>query len=112
MSTVRHDLKMLYELTLALVDNLDQVTYEDLVAFTDERYELVKKIQPFKDELHQEEKELIKQINSTDYVIMERIEFFKREASEWLLKQVAIREQRLAYNANFSPDSMFFDHKK
>jgi hypothetical protein len=109
---MNNDIQKLYELTLLVVDRLDDITYEELADFANNRLDMVSRIELCKEQLKEEDKEIIRQLMNFDTKILAKMDAYKNEASEWLLKQGAIRDQKMAYNSSYTPDSLFFDHKK
>lgn len=111
MNTIHREIQELESSILKIVNKIDSVQFEELVAFTDKRERLVENIMKFKDVLTQEEKEKLKGLGKFDADILKKMNLLKVEASEWLLKQGTIQEQKSAYNASYTPDSLFFDRK-
>ncbi|AIW41952.1 hypothetical protein MHB54_15735 [Paenibacillus sp. FSL M7-0802] len=111
MNTIHREIQELESSVLEIVDKIDQVQYEELVAFTDKRERLIENIMKFKNVLTQEEKEKLRELGKFDAGILKKMNRLKVEASQWLLKQGTIQEQKSAYNASYTPDSLFFDRK-
>ncbi|MBP1308049.1 putative hydantoinase/oxoprolinase family protein [Paenibacillus sp. 1182] len=111
MNTIHLEIQKLERSVLEIVDKIDQVQFEELVDFTDKRERLVQNIMKLKDVLTQEEKEKLKELGKFDASILMKMNRLKIEASQWLLKQGTIQEQKSAYNASYTPDSLFFDRK-
>lgn len=99
-------------LTNQLVDKLSDVTYEELVSFTEERERLVQKLVNIDEKPTDYEKKQILSILHQDSLIKSRMEFFKSEASIFLEKQGAIKAQQEAYQALYKPESLFYDNRK
>lgn len=102
----------LHGLTMKLVNELHKVTYEELLEFTEQREKIVLSLEASNFVLDESQKKLILQIQSYDHTILKRMEFFKKEASDWLLRQGQIKNQQAAYQQGYSIDSLFIDNKK
>lgn len=111
MKTIQDYIAELEDTTLTLLQQIDRVNYEELLSFAEKREALVNIIISFKENLVDQDRKRLKDLFKYDTVIMARMEHFKREASEWLLNRETIKDQRMAYNAGYTPDSMFFDRK-
>ncbi|OBZ07894.1 hypothetical protein A8L34_25020 [Bacillus sp. FJAT-27264] len=114
MNTVVIDtsLKKLEDITATLLQKIDLVSYEELSTFADERELLVQRIIDSQEFISSEHVTRLKELKEYDQVILFKMEDFKNEASKWLSKQGAIREQKNAYGASYNVDSFFVDHKK
>ncbi len=113
MSTILDNLlKQLEDLTATLLQRIDLVTYEELAVFTDKRELLVHQIIESQELLSKEHSQRLTKLGEYDSIILSQMESYKNEASKWLSKQGAIREQRNAYGASYNVDSFFVDHKK
>ncbi|MCM3128286.1 hypothetical protein ACFQ3J_18300 [Paenibacillus provencensis] len=95
----------------SIVNRLEQITFEELERFTEEREELVNLMQVHSTQINTASKDRIKVLLDYDTAILAKMNLFKLEASDWLNRKATIKEQRTAYNNNYTPDSMFFDHK-
>lgn len=112
MTELKDYILQLEQLTLSVVQQIQHIGYEELADFADHREELANLIIPLKESLDAQDKVQLQSLRQHDEVILSRMEHFKREASEWLLKRETIKNQTSAYNVGYSPDSMFFDRKK
>lgn len=109
---VKDYILQLEELTLNVVKEIDQIGYEELALFSDRREELASFILESREPLNDLDRERLQSLRQYDKAILSRMEYFKVEASDWLLKRKNIKTQASAYNVGYTPDSMFFDHKK
>ncbi|MBT2291618.1 hypothetical protein J7E73_21315 [Paenibacillus albidus] len=113
MSTrIDNSIKQLEEITAALIQRLDLVGYEELAVFAEQRETLVYQIIESQELISNEHSLRLTKLGEYDQFILSRMEGFKNEASNWLSKQGAIREQKNAYGASYNVDSFFVDHKK
>lgn len=104
----------LQQLTLEIAENINQLTFEQLLGFVEVREELILKFQQsnVRDEEQLSNKELIEQIVSYDALIIKRMTSLKNEASRELVKFNNSKLQRNSYDSSYSQDSHFFDYKK
>ncbi|WP_059041709.1 hypothetical protein [Paenibacillus rubinfantis] len=102
----------LEQLTLHVVQQIHQISYEELADFSDHREELANLILPLKDSLDDQDRNRLLNLRKYDEMILSRMAQYKEEASDWLLKRGNIKNQTSAYNVGYTPDSMFFDYKK
>ncbi|WP_018887601.1 hypothetical protein [Paenibacillus massiliensis] len=103
--------EQLVKLTAQLVERIDYSTYEELSEFSEERERLVQHIAQCQATLTPSDKQHIVELQVHDEIILGRMSSLKSDAGEWLIKQEAIKGQKSAYNASYTPDSMFFDRK-
>ncbi|GIP51608.1 hypothetical protein [Paenibacillus vini] len=111
MMIVREYISQLEDATLSLVSRINEVDFEELLAFAEQREELVEKILPLKESFADQDRKRLKDLSKYDSMILDRMEHFKSEASQWLLNRGTIKDQRSAYNSSYTPESMFFDRK-
>lgn len=102
----------LHALTMTLIQRLDDTSYEDMASFVKERERIVNQLLELSRECDDTSKSLIMEIQTYDNQILNRMEYFKREASDWLTRQGQIKSQQAAYNQGFTSDSFFIDNKK
>ncbi|MGM1050435.1 MAG: hypothetical protein ACQEXX_30555 [Bacillota bacterium] len=104
----------LEKLSQSVVEQLDQITYEELVAFVESR-------QPILDEmsalisngaLSQRQRDRIQELLHNDMLIEARMRSLKQEASDWLRQRDAAKIQRNAYESAYSVDSLLMDQRK
>lgn len=112
MSSAQEIIIELEFMTKQLVQNIQEASYEELLAFAEHRESLAQQIIRYKDQLQLQDTSRLLQLQNYDEVILSRMGQLKLEASNWLFKRGAIRDQRSAYDSRYTPDSMFFDHKK
>ena len=112
--SVDKSVNQLEALTHSLLTRIDQVTYEELAQFVDDR-------QPIMDEISYAMKEAplpmnlqerVQKVLQSDEVILERMQRFKQEASDWLQNRGVAKTQRSAYEQAYTPDSIMMDRKK
>ncbi|SDW83681.1 hypothetical protein [Paenibacillus sp. PDC88] len=94
-----------------LLSVVNHANYEQIVELVDKKEEIVSNLLEYKEELSLDTKEKIKALMIQDSLVISRMQSLKDEATEWLLKRESIKEQRSAYNMNYTPDSFFFDKK-
>ncbi|WP_214627323.1 hypothetical protein [Paenibacillus agaridevorans] len=114
-----HDLTLLLsrlrDLTVTIVENIDKVNYEKLETFVEERDELCADLinkSKLSGGLNEEQKASLKWILSQDQTILKKMEHYRDEASDWLLRNQQNKSRKLAYNAEYDYESMFIDFKK
>ncbi|UNK18061.1 hypothetical protein MNQ98_27220 [Paenibacillus sp. N3/727] len=104
----------LEKLSQSVLEQLDQTTYEELVAFVESR-------QPILDEmsviisngaLSQHQRDRIQKLLHNDMLIEARMRSLKQEASDWLRQRDAAKIQRNAYESAYSVDSLLMDQRK
>ncbi|MGN9167469.1 hypothetical protein DX902_02685 [Paenibacillus jamilae] len=111
MNSIHYEIEQLEQMVLNLVGRIEQVSFEELVTFTNEREKIAQLIMKRKDSLTTEDKARLQKLSKFDESILSKMDYLKAEASQWLLKQGVIQEQKSAYNASYTPESMFFDRK-
>jgi len=112
MRTIDEQITELEEMTTTLIKRLKLVDYEELTAFTERREQLVHKMQMGQEDLTVEHKQRLRKLIEHDEVILSTMNSLKQKAGEWLLKQESVKEQKNAYGASYTVESMFIDHKK
>lgn len=111
MDSVKEFVTELNELTAQLVQDIEQLSYEDLAEFADRREELVERILMQKQHLTDEDKKKLQKLAQHDQLILNKMTDFKQEAGEWIRKQNMITVQKSAYNSYHAADGMFFDRR-
>ncbi len=111
MNTIHHEIEQLEQLVLNLVKKIGQIHFGELVTFTDEREKIIQLIMENQESLTKEDKNRLRKLSKFDAGILSKMDYFKLEASQWLLKRGLIQEQKSAYNASYTPESIFFDRK-
>lgn len=99
-------------ITATLLQNIEQSSYEELAAFSDQRELVVIQIIESEEVISYEHNKRLTRLGEYDQLILSKMQGYKNEASTWLSKQGAIREQKNAYGAAYNADSYFVDHKK
>ena len=104
----------LEEMSQILMLRLDQVSYEELTSFVDQRQCLIDEIgiALMTETLTGDHKSRLNVILQSDAVIRGRMESLRDEASEWLLQRGQAKVQRRAYESGYSMDSILMDSKK
>ncbi|WP_025688193.1 hypothetical protein [Paenibacillus zanthoxyli] len=102
----------LKEITDLILQRLDEITEEEFERFTEDREELVRKLETFRAEIDDNHKSQIHALLGNDHLILARMQKLKDEAGQWLEKKGAIRIQQQAYQKMYSPDSWFVDYHK
>lgn len=107
-------IQSLDQLTRAILDHLDETTYEELEAFVEERQELVDSIaeQSAICRATPAQKQEIHRILDHDPIILDRMNALRVEAQDWLQKRNQAKVQRNAYEAAYTPDSFLMDRRK
>ncbi|MGF7050602.1 hypothetical protein J2T13_005152 [Paenibacillus sp. DS2015] len=112
MSAMKKYITELEELTAALLQRIEEVGYEELAMFSEQRARIILHMEQDQAVFAAEDEERLRKLCGYDEVILSTMNSLKQEASEWLLKQGAIKEQKTAYGANYDMESLFVDHKK
>ncbi|MEK3760779.1 flagellar protein FliT [Paenibacillus sp. FSL P4-0338] len=101
-------------LTEKLSVHLDDVTYEELEAFVEQRQNLVERIEQEVEKCQpiSAQKDAIRRILEHDPSIMARMNALRQEAQDFLQKRGQAKIQRSAYEAAYTPDSFLMDRKK
>ncbi|MCP3807913.1 hypothetical protein NLX78_11790 [Paenibacillus sp. Lou8.1] len=111
MIAVQEYVTQLESVTIELIERIHQVSYTELSQYSDQREKISRKIISNQQSLTEADKKRIQQLTRFDEVILSKMESFKTEASEWLAKKGTIQGQQAAYNAKYTPDSLFFDKR-
>ncbi|MBO3285301.1 hypothetical protein MKY98_23820 [Paenibacillus sp. FSL M8-0228] len=111
MIAVQEYVTQLESVTKELIERIHQVSYTELSQYAEQREKISRKIISNQQKLTEADKKRIKQLSVFDEVILSKMESFKTEASEWLTKKGTIQGQQAAYNAKYTPDSLFFDRR-
>ncbi|AOZ93242.1 hypothetical protein [Paenibacillus crassostreae] len=112
MNIINEQVSELEELTTTLIQRIEQVDYEEFVTFSERREQLVHQLEMSQGDLTSEDKQRLRKIIESDEVILSTMNALKQQASEWLLNQGAVKEQKNAYDSGYTVESMFIDHKK
>lgn len=110
----KHPVERLLEATVSLDQKLEQAAVEELLQFVELREQLVREIGLL--ELSQTERDRyaqqVKEIAGADRRIVGKMEELKLEAAGQLRQLAASRTRKAAYEAGYSPESIFFDRRK
>lgn len=104
----------LEKLSQSVVEQLDHISYEELVAFVDLRQPILDEMSAIisTESLRQDQKERIQVLLRNDALVEARMRAFKQEASDWLRQRDAAKVQRSAYETNYAMDSILMDKRK
>lgn len=102
----------LENMTRLVVEKLPEMDEEALEQFTNQREELVRRMEPYHSAMSESNKRQIGEILKHDPIILERMYSLKNEAGDWMERRKSIRVQQNAYLHASQPDSYFIDHKK
>ncbi len=104
----------LEELTLRIVDDLTNASYEHLADFVEQRGAMIAKLREHQVSENDKTKykEKIRRILAYDALILEKMTALKTEAKEKLGKINAGRKRMRVYNPAYTPDALFFDQKQ
>jgi hypothetical protein len=107
-------IKQLEMLTLEVIHNLAEMSYEEINAFVDKREQLVLEIQrhPLTEADKLRHQGVIHKLLDYDSTILGRMQELLEEADAGLGKMQLARRQNQAYATAYAPDSYFFDRKK
>jgi hypothetical protein len=102
----------LQEISAQAIRDISKMDTDDLVAFVDQREEIVRALQPYLSLISVSDKQKIDKMLQDEQVIVNRMNELKNEAGEWLQNRGTVRVQQNAYQQSFSIDSLFIDHRK
>jgi hypothetical protein len=104
----------LEKLTHSMIERLNLLTSEELVQNIDARQAIIDQIVSFAatEPLNEQHKATLQAVIGHDELIRGRLEYFKREASDWLQQRDRAKMQRSAYEVSYSPDSILMDKRK
>lgn len=107
-------IRMLEELSGDIRARLDTLTYEELGALMGSRQKIVDQIEQdsFSVPLSGEDKARIKAVIEHDESILNRINFLRNEAADWLQSRNQAKAQRSAYETSYVPDAYLMDSRK
>jgi hypothetical protein len=101
----------LRELTLQFVNEINDLAYEQVVEFVEQRELLINQLQSSPKGLPQTYEQDVRDILQYDTLIKDRIKALGEEANAAITKVDQARSQRKAYEIVHTPDSVFFDKK-
>lgn len=101
-------------LTQQMIDQINQVSSEELTEFVDKRQGLVDHILHMNEvtPLTPEQQQRLRAILEQDSLLLERMNSLKEEAGSWLKNHGQAKMQRNAYEAGYAPDSFLMDKRK
>ncbi|KOP66205.1 hypothetical protein AMS62_13840 [Bacillus sp. FJAT-18019] len=104
----------LEKLCFAIISRIGEVSYEELLEYTEKRQPVLDKmaIMISENPLTPDQKQCVKDILQYDQEIQSRMIEYKLEASNWLRQRDAVKVQRNAYESSYSFDSMIMDQRK
>lgn len=104
----------LQDMTIQMVEGLEEATYEDLERFVEKRGALIDRLSEFKasQSVKEQYAESVKRLLQYDAIILNRMSQLKEEADSSIVKINNANTQRSAYDAVYSSDSLFFDRRK
>lgn len=101
-------------LTEALLLRLDQASAEELSEFVEKRQQVLDQIleSAKQDLMNSLQKDKLLAITRYDAQIIQRMEYYRQEASDWLQQRKQAKAQRNAYEVSYSPNSILMDRRK
>lgn len=107
-------LEEIEKLTEALLLHLDQVTPEELSDYVEERQRKLDLIFDLADQdsINLLQRDKLIAITRYDAQIIQRMEYYRQEASDWLQQRKQAKAQRNAYEVSYSPNSILMDRRK
>lgn len=107
-------IRSLDQLTMEMMIQLQEATYEELEDFVEERQILVDSIaeQVAICPATSAQKQEIQRILGNDHELLDRMNALRQEAQNFLQKRGQAKVQRSAYEAGYTPDSFLMDRKK
>lgn len=104
----------LESLTESVTSRLQEITYEELELFIEQRQQIIDEInvQKIQQSYTQEQFERLNRIVQNDTHILGRMSTLKTEASNWLQQREQAKVRRNAYEAAYSPDSLLMDRRE
>lgn len=107
-------LEEIEKLTEALLLHLDHVTPEELSDYVEERQRKLDLIFDLADQdsINLLQRDKLIAITRYDAQIIQRMEYYRQEASDWLQQRKQAKAQRNAYEVSYSPNSILMDRRK
>ena len=104
----------LEQLSQSVIEQLEEISYEELVAFVDCRQPILDEMSSVNatQSLNPNQKHRIQALVRNDAIIEARMTALKQEASDWLRQRDAAKVQRNAYESAYAMDSMLMDQRK
>ena len=103
----------LEELTESVAAQLQFISSDDLLAFVEERQQMIDEINLLKQQnpFTPLQKERLQKIVEFDTVLLSKMTSLKSEAADWLQYRGQAKVQRNAYEAAYTPDSFLMDKR-
>lgn len=105
-------LNQLKEETVQLIRRLETCVYEDLLQLLQLRDQALAELQSSPNALEEMEKAILKELESYDSILLNRMEQLKDEASVGLQRLTESQLQKRAYESYSSAGSYFIDRRK
>lgn len=104
----------LEKLSIEISNKLDEISYEELETFVENRQKLIDSIEGkiVSCQTTPEQREVISRIMKYDNAILARMNSLRSDAQDWLYKRNQAKTQRSAYDSMYTPDSILMDRKK
>ncbi|WP_408892917.1 hypothetical protein [Paenibacillus taichungensis] len=101
-------------MTLNVVKQIPQISYQELEEFVERRQGLVDGIGNLlnNSSLSDSQKKRIEHILQYDSLILNQMSLLKNQSEEWLMQRGQAKAQRQAYELSYTPDSILMDQKK
>ncbi|WP_261303497.1 hypothetical protein [Paenibacillus andongensis] len=101
------------ELTTQFVQGIEEIRYEDINPFLDQRERLLTQLKQgtWTPEVVNKNKELLESITPLNIIIMAKIKEFKQEAAFQLGKMEQAKVQKQGYDVHYSSDAAYFDKR-
>ncbi|UPK43466.1 hypothetical protein [Paenibacillus pabuli] len=101
-------------MTLNVVRQIPQISYQELEEFVDGRQGLVDGIGDLlsNNSLSDSQKKRIDHILQYDSLILNQMSLLKNQSEEWLMQRGQAKAQRHAYELSYTQDSILMDQKK
>jgi hypothetical protein len=101
-------------MTLDVVRQIPQISYQELEEFVEGRQGLVDGIGDLLNDnsLSDSQKKRIDHILQYDSLILNQMSLLKNQSEEWLMQRGQAKAQRHAYELSYTPDSILMDQKK
>ncbi|WP_145334524.1 hypothetical protein [Paenibacillus xylanexedens] len=100
-------------MTEHIIDRIEETSYEELESFVEERQRIIDTIllNSESSPLNARQKNEVHRILTYDTVLLQRMNFLRLEAQDWLQKRNQAKKQRNVYEAAYAPDSMLMDRR-
>jgi hypothetical protein len=107
-------ISQLEQLTNEIVDNLDQISFEELEQFVEQREAIIAEMQqqPASDFSEPHYRTRIAALGQYDAIMLSVMERLKEEAQQGIAKIKNAQVRKDMYEAVYTPDSIFFDRRK